>query len=382
MRLQRVSDVPLGGFLSGGVDSSCVVAMLAGMSDRPIKTFTIGFGDRAADETAHARRVAERFATDHTEEILAPNMTDVAAGLALHFGEPFADSSAVPTWLVSRLARRQVTVALSGDGGDELFAGYTWAHRSLAVARYRAVPAPLRHLVACALRAVPSSPLIGKLRRFSDESFMALREGFRRRETCFDVSFRAALYSPMLAQGVAHAAVDRFAQWADVGPESFREWMLYQDTVMYLPDDILTKVDRMSMAHSLEARVPLLDHRLVEFAATLPFGLKYSGGISKRVVKHALRDLLPPETLQQRKQGFGIPIHRWFREDLGAAFKADVLREGARCKRLLKAASIQSLFDAHAAGRENHGHHLWTLLMLEYWMRYVEQDLGIEVYLP
>ncbi len=369
VRLQRISDVPLGAFLSGGIDSSSVVAMLAGMSTQPIKTFTVAFDDQTANEAPYARLAAKHFGTDHTEEILRPNMLEIAPQLIAHFGEPFADSSAVPTWLVSRLARQQVTVALSGDGGDELFAGYTWAHNTRRVQAYRRVPRPLRAIVDTALRFAPESPFMGKLRRFSQDARLEGRAAFRRRETCLDADARATLYRTSLAYAVENAAVDRFAEHADAGPSNLDEWMLYQDTVMYLPDDILVKVDRMSMAHSLEARVPLLDHRIVEFAGTLPFHLKYGNGISKRVVKHAFRNILPPELLRQRKQGFAIPIQRWFREDLRNVFIELVLGDDARCKSYLDHDAIRALFKTHTMDLENHGHALWAILMFEHWLR-------------
>ena len=378
IRLQRVSDVPLGAFLSGGIDSSSVVGILSGMSEHPVKTFTIGFEDRASDETRFARLAAERFHTDHTKEILRPDMIAITPELVRHFGEPFADSSAIPTWLVSRLARQHVTVALSGDGGDELFAGYTWTRMNRNVARYRLVPAPLRHLMTSAFQLFPESPLAQKLRRFHMDSFLEPRASFRRRETCFSPPQRTRMYQQVLRdrfQELAVRNIDRFAERAVSGPRAINEWMLYQDTSFYLPDDILTKVDRMSMAHALEARVPLLDHRLVEFAASLPFSLKLAKGISKRIVKHALADMLPPELLTQRKQGFGIPIQRWFREDLRTCFEETVLAPEARCAQLLDQEPIRALYEAHIRTRENNGHHLWALFMFEHWMRYIEEDL-------
>lgn len=372
VRLQRVSDVPLGAFLSGGVDSSSVVGMLSCVSDEPVKTFTIGFDDAACDEMRYARLAAARFETDHTEAVLRPDMIETTGQLVRYFGEPFADSSAVPTWLVSKLARARVTVALSGDGGDELFAGYTWLHMNRRVASYRRVPGVLRGLIDAALRIAPGSPRVEKIRRFSRDSFADPRAGFRRRETCFAPELRAALYRPEWAERTAACVVDRFEEHAAAGPASIDEWMLHQDTAMYLPDDILTKVDRMSMAHGLEARVPLLDHRIVEFAATLPFTLKMKGGISKRVVKHAMRGLVPDELLRQRKQGFAIPIQRWFREDLRECFQELVLGNDARCRAHLNVDAVRPLFTEHAAKREDYGHHLWALLMFEQWLRYAE----------
>jgi asparagine synthase (glutamine-hydrolysing) len=379
VRLQRISDVPLGAFLSGGIDSSSVVGVLSLLNPTPLKTFSIGFEDPQANELSYARIAARYFQTDHTEEVLRPDMVAVAGELIRYFGEPFADSSAVPTWLVSKLARSRVTVALSGDGGDELFAGYTWLHQNRRVAKYRVIPASLRALIDVALRLAPSSPRVTKLRRFSRDSFLDSRASFRRRETCFDASMHAALYRPALAERIRDAAGDRFDALGKIGPASPDDWMLYMDTRMYLPEDILTKVDRMSMAHSLEARVPLLDHRIVEFAATVPFTLKLKRRMSKRLAKHALRDLLPPELLDQRKHGFAIPIHRWFREDLRAYFQEMVLSEGARSKRYLNQDYMRFLFTTHTIRKENYGHHLWALLMFEHWLRYIDRVPGIRI---
>ena len=307
VRLRRVSDVPLGAFLSGGLDSSSVVGMLSNLSDRKVKTFSIGFDDAEADELAYARIAARHFATDHTEEILHPDMAELLPRLVRHFGEPFADSSALPTWLVSQVARREVTVALSGDGGDELLAGYRWLHMNCHVARYRRVPKALRQGADCLLRALPDSPRVRQFQRFSHDSFLDALESFRRRQTCFTPENRAMLYAPEFAETLPVSPEDRYIEHAAAAPGDPQNAMLYQDTMMYLPGDILAKVDRMSMAHALEARVPLLDYRLVEFAATVPFHLKYDGHTSKRLAKHAMRGFLPPELLTQRKRGFAIP---------------------------------------------------------------------------
>jgi len=380
VRLRNVADVPLGAFLSGGIDSSSVVAVLSQLADKQVKTFSIGFDDPEANELSYARLAARHFGTDHTEEIMKPDLTEAAAGLVRHFGEPFADSSAVPTWLVSTLARKHVTVALSGDGGDELFAGYAWAHMNRQVGRYRKAPPLLRGLVDTALHMAPTTPTVTKLRRFSEDSFLEPRESFRRRQTCFTADQRTALYKEAPYERIAACGVDRFEKHADaVAGLSNDDWMLNQDLRMYLPDDILTKVDRMSMAVSLEARVPLLDHRIVEFAATVPFALKMEGNTSKLLVKHAMNNILPQELLSQRKRGFSIPIQRWFREDLATPFREVALDPNALSTKFLNQPMIEHLFNRHASGRDNHGHHLWALLTFEHWLRYIETIPGINV---
>ncbi len=377
VRLRRVSDVPLGALLSGGLDSSAVVGILSMMASQRVKTFTIGFDDPEADELAYARAAAEQFGTDHTEATLRPDLVEVAGRLVRHFGEPFADSSAIPTWLVAKVARRDVTVALSGDGGDELFAGYTWTHMNRKVACYRRLPAALRHLVNTAVHLTPRCPFTAKLRRFSKDSFLSPMESFRRRQTCFLPGERAVLYSSELAEAIRATAVDRFPETAEsAGALSLDDQMLHHDLNTYLPDDILTKVDRMSMANSLEARVPLLDHRLVEFAATVPFDLKYRRGISKRLVKHAVNDLLPPQLLKQRKRGFAVPIHRWLRGELQRHFEEMALGPDTRSRAYLRPEMVRLLLDAHAAGTDDYGHHLWAVLMFEHWLRYVESIPG------
>ena len=380
IRLRRISDVPIGAFLSGGVDSSSIVGMLSEMSAAPVRTFTVGFDDAHADELHYARIAARRFGADHTEALLHPEMAEMGAQLIRHFGEPFADSSAVPTWLVSQTARKEIIVALAGDGGDELFAGYTWLHMTRRAGQFRRIPAPLRSLVETALRLLPGSPTVGKLSRFVNDAALPLHEVFRRRETCFDASARAALYRADLRQRVAATAMDRFQEHADAAANlTAEDRMLYQDTVMYLPGDILTKVDRMSMANSIEVRVPLLDHRIVEFSASLPFHLKYRGRTSKIVPKHALRELLPKKLLAQRKHGFAVPIQRWFRVELRAHFQDIVLSKTARCGSYLNCETIRALFDAHCSGKEHYGHHLWALLMFEHWLRYTESVPGVSV---
>ena len=374
IRLQRASDVPLGAFLSGGIDSSAVVASLAEQSGDRIKTFSIGFGDAEADELDYARAVSNHFNTDHSELVVRPDVASLSESFATNFGEPFADSSAIPTWMVSNLARNSVTVALSGDGGDELFAGYSWLHANLKVAQYRKVPGAIRAVIGQALTMGTQSPFMSKMERFHRDAYRTPMDSFRRREQCFDHPFLDDLFLPRVVKGIDQEWTGRYLEHAEksIGL-SDENRMLYQDTVMYLPDDILTKVDRMSMANSLEARVPLLDHRMVEFAATVPFELKYAQGVSKRLVKHAMTNVLPPATLQQRKRGFAIPVHRWFREDLNDYFQDVVLEHDSHCRAYLDMCEVKQLVDVHQSGMENYGHHLWVLLMFEHWLSYASK---------
>ena len=370
VRLRERSDVPLGAFLSGGVDSSSVVAALCHQRTAPLKTFSIGFDDPEANELDYARAVAQHFQTEHTEAVLKPDLASLLPAIIGHFGEPFADSSALPMWLVSQLAREQVTVALSGDGGDELFAGYSWTHMNRRVAQYRRVPEIFRHAGSALLPLLPKDARFERYRRFHADSFLPPWQSFQRRLTCFSDEQRRAMVLPEFRpECLKHS--DYLEQlWHDGAADHDDERMLYADTRMYLPGDILTKVDRMSMAHGLEARVPLLDYRIVEFAGTLPFALKYRGGTSKRVLKHLMRDRLPAVTLEQRKRGFSLPIHRWMRGELSELFCDTVLSATSQCREYLNLSFVQSIRDEHIAGRDDHGHRLWSILMFELWLRW------------
>lgn len=362
VRRQRVSDVPLGAFLSGGLDSSSVTAVMAGQSDSPVATFSIGFDDAEANELPYARQVAAHFNTRHHERVASTDLASLLPELVARFGEPFADSSALPTWLVSKLAREHVTVALSGDGGDELFAGYTWLHRALLTRRASRIPSPVREALSALLQCAPASPRAAQLLRFLSDAKLPMEAAFLRRLTMFEPGLRRRLLGGSSAWNPFHEAWEQFA-----GVDEER--MLGVDTALYLSDDILTKVDRMSMTHALEVRVPLLDYRIVEFAATLPFALKYAKGESKRVAKHAFRKVLPPEILRQRKRGFSLPIDAWFRGALGAQFREQVLASGARIAGVLDADALPTMLHEHERGEENHGHRLWALLVLEEWLR-------------
>lgn len=387
VRLQRVSDVPLGAFLSGGIDSTSVVARLAELESGPVKTFSIGFEDPEADERPYARLAAKHLGVEHHEAVIGPEVIEELPRLVRHFGEPFADSSLLPTWSVSKLAREYVTVALSGDGGDELFAGYSWTHIDRRVDQYRRVPGPLRRLIDVALRVAPAGRRLDQLRRFSADSFLDPLESCRRRHTAFGADLRAELYQPDFAQQLAGLTLDRFTEHYDTStvtcpettphaltvgfhaPPTADDRRLRVDFAMYLPDDILTKVDRMSMAVSLEARVPILDHRIVEFAGTVPYPLKHRGRVSKRLVKRALEGRVPEALLRRRKRGFALPIHRWFRESWADVYRKTVLRADAHCLAYVRWEALEELLGRHQAGAGDEGHRLFALLIFESWLR-------------
>jgi asparagine synthase (glutamine-hydrolysing) len=369
VKLRLLSDVPLGAFLSGGIDSSSIVAAMAETSAQSVKTFSIGFDDSESNELPFANEVAAHFATEHVEAILKPDWQSILPSMIQSFGEPFGDSSALPTYLVNKIAREKVTVALTGDGGDESWAGYSWMHMNDRVNPYRQIPSAIRRCISLGLRFAPARPYWEKVRRYHGDSFLTYRESYRRRQMTFDDSQRVQILNPRIAESLEVSAKEQYEGWLDSNwNASDQDWMLAQDTHCYLPDDILTKMDRMSMAVSLEARVPMLDHRLVEFAATVPFGLKYAKGESKRIPKLALKGKVPDSILTQRKRGFSIPIQRWFREDWSTLFKESCMNESCRTTAVLNPDYISRLYREHLEGREEHGHRLWSILVLEHWL--------------
>lgn len=371
VKIRLVSDVPLGAFLSGGIDSSTVVAMMAGLMNRPVKTFSIGFAEHAYNEASDAKLVAQHLGTDHTELILAPaDARSLIPSMLEHFDEPFADSSAIPTYFVSELARSQVTVALSGDGGDELFGGYPW--RQLRPAYQQTLsraPLPLRRGLAQLSRLLPAGmPGANFLRRADIPYGRYILDAM----AVFDEADRHGLYGPDALNELRNC--DPYAHHLPHldGQRGARPWtsrMMEYDLKTYLPNDILTKVDRMSMWHSLEAREPLLDHRLVEFAATVPSSLKIRGGVSKYILKKTIAPFLPAAVLTKRKQGFSIPLETWLRSYL----KEEVLDTiaGGNQHGIFARRSIDAITDAFFRGDDRRNHQVWTLYAFEHWYRKV-----------
>ena len=368
VRSHLVSDVPLGAFLSGGIDSSLVVGLMAEASDRPVKTFSIGFDEPAYDELDAARTVARHFGTDHHEFVVRPDALAIADRLVAHFDEPFGDSSAIPTWYVSELARRHVTVVLSGDGGDELFGGYDRYLPHPLVAGFDRLSLPgARQIAGVIGRRLPRG---ATGRRFLQHVAQPQVERYIDAVSFFGAEDRAALLAPALRHGEGPSPERRLAaHFARSAHLPFGSRMMHADLVTYLPEDILTKVDRMSMAHSIESRVPLLDHRLVEFALSLPLDLKIRDGVRKRILKDVGRRLLPESILTRRKQGFAVPLAVWCRGRLREAF-SDVLRSTRlRQRGYFEAREIDRLLDEHLAGRRDHELRLWQLFMFELWHR-------------
>ena len=365
-KLHLASDVPVGAFLSGGIDSSAVVAMMARSTGAPIKTFSIGFAEDRFDERKYARLAASAIGTEHHETTLRPESLDLLESLTWHLDEPFGDPSAIPTYIVSKLAAQHVKVVLSGDGGDEIFAGYEKYMVERGERRWRRLPGSLRRVLATVAKSLPDG-LRGRnyLRHIS----LGSAERYLDALTLFTLEEKRRLLHPDVI-----ALLDGDDPW---GPETERlraaggHWLpplQSLDVRRYLPLDILTKVDRMSMAHSIEARVPLLDHKLVEFAATLPPDMNLRGTTTKYLFKRAMRGILPREILERPKQGFAVPLGDWFRGDLRGFIRDVLLSDTATQRGFFNTARIEQLLHAHDQGRQL-DLHLWTLVSLELWCR-------------
>ena len=371
VRLRLLSDVPLGAFLSGGLDSSLIVATMACHTSERVKTFAIGFtGEESFDETAHARRVAEYLGTDHHEFIVEPDAIALLPFLVWHHDQPFADSSAIPTYLVSKLTRDHVTVALTGDGGDELFAGYERFYAANLAARYRRLPGLVRSGIEAAVYLLPEATsyrgLAQRARRFVTGATMSPPAAYFSWVRLFDDDQIAAL----IDGSIDRTPTAHFAALFD--PDDSRDvtaQLLDVNLTTYLPDDLLIKADRCSMAASLEARSPFLDHRLVEFAARIPSNLKLNGQTTKHSLKEAAAGLLPDDVIHRPKHGFGVPVGRWFREGL-RDYARDILLDPVTLRRgYFHETALETLLDEHTSGSRNHGQRIWTLLTFEWWHR-------------
>ncbi len=365
VRLHMVSDVPVGAFLSGGLDSSAVVATAAALSRDPLQTFSIGFKEPDYNELGYARTVAEQFGASHHELTLGPDSLDQLSDLAWHLDEPFGDCSAIPTWMVSKLAAKSVKVVLSGDGGDELFGGYDKYVVEQRERRTGFLPGPARSALGAISRAMPEGM---RGRNFLRHHSLPAAERYLDASTLFRHEDMLRLFQPEFAAQLSSlppsrqrlAALDSSGAWLSNLQEL--------DINNYLPLDILTKVDRMSMAHSIETRVPLLDHKLVEFAATIPAEMHLRGGATKYILKRAMRGILPDEIIDRPKKGFAIPLGYWFRGKLGPYVRDLLLGEQGRRRGLFNLPYIESLVQQHERGK-NLDLQLWTLISFELWAR-------------
>ena len=381
VRLRMISDVPLGAFLSGGIDSSIVVGLMAKLSGAKVKTFSIGFNEAAYDETGHARRIAERWDTDHHEFIVEPDALSILPKLVRHYGEPYADSSAIPTFYVAQMTRRHVTVALNGDGGDESFAGYERYLANYLAERMQSVPG-----VAMAARAlgrvIPDSinpkSRVRQARRFLAVASRPMAERYPRWLKMFQDEAKPRLYSPEfsgLLNGHADESLKSLLAGRSRGspasdlPLDPVDAAMAIDVASYLPYDLLVKVDITSMANGLEARSPFLDHEVMEFAARLPVEIKFRGRRLKHLLKRAFADLLPPENVNRRKMGFGVPVGQWFRGPLGELLQDALLSHQSRARGYFRESEVKRLVVEHLESRADHSFQLWNLLMLELWHR-------------
>ncbi|MBI3836489.1 MAG: asparagine synthase (glutamine-hydrolyzing) [Planctomycetia bacterium] len=377
VRLRLEADVPLGAFLSGGVDSSLIVGLMQSQVARPVKTFSIGFPIPEYDETANAREVAQRLGTEHHEFHLEPQCVDVLEKLVWHYDEPFADSSAIPTYYVSKLTREHVTVALTGDGGDELFAGYL-RYRAVRLAScFDSLPRVTRSLLSSPLwqrlgRRARSRSLLRRTGRFAEALGLDPRRRYLRWLALFDESARADLYSEQFLGELPDSdPFDFLAQAFARCPHRDQVTSAsLTDLVTYLPGDLMTKVDIASMANSLECRAPFLDYRVVELAARMPVACKlYASGRGKRVLREAFGDLLPSRVMRRPKMGFGVPLEHWFRNELKDYSRQVLLDSRAAARGYFRPGAVEQMLDEHQTGRFDHGYRLWGLLFFELWHR-------------
>jgi asparagine synthase (glutamine-hydrolysing) len=368
-----VADVPVGAFLSGGIDSSAVVATMAELSPEPVKTFSIGFADDTVNELPRARLVAERFSTDHHELLVEPKAVELLPKLVRHYGEPFGDHSALPCFYLAELAREHVTIALNGDGGDECFAGYQRYTSNVLAARLEVLPPALRSMIAAAGSRLgsPSSPdaLRARVQRFASRLPGEQRRRYLDQASVFSTDERSELYTPEFSEllGLADADEILLRSWREASGGELLDQLLEVDSTVYLPGDLLPKIDIATMAFSLEARSPLLDHEFMELAASIPPEHKASGARRKIALKGAVRDWLPDAIVDGPKRGFVLPVGNWLRTDLSSYMREVLLDRGSRGRSWTGRANVVALIDQHIAGTADHGHRLWSLLMLELW---------------
>jgi asparagine synthase (glutamine-hydrolysing) len=369
-----IADVPVGAFLSGGIDSSAVVAAMAQSSTAPVKTFSVGFDHGSFDELQHARRVAELYGTDHHEFVVRPDAIAVVPRIVRHYGEPFADSSAIPCFYLAEVTRRHVTVALNGDGGDESFGGYTRYVANRLAGRLDHLPASLRRAAAAGGRRLGGGEITSvasKASRLLQGLPLTPAARYARYVSWLDEMRRRRLYTDAFASVIAGSRAPDILDdpWRAASGTDVIDIMLEVDATTYLPGDLITKIDIATMAHALEARSPLLDHQLMELAASIPADLKVRGREKKWIFRQALREWLPDDILDRPKQGFSVPVGQWFRTDLREMLRDVLLDPGSLGRGYFRPEVVQSMIDRHSAGADEETKPLWALFMFELWHR-------------
>ena len=369
VRIRMVSDVPLGAFLSGGVDSSLIVALMARQSSQPVKTFSVGFPSKSFSELPYAKMVADQYQTEHHEITVKPDMASVMPEFVRHYGEPFADTSAMPTWYLCEYTRTGVTVALSGDAGDEAFGGYRRYMHTRTSRAIHQMPWPLPQMAAGLLSNIPT-PRAAEVREYGERLMQPEHIRFLGLSAPIPHEDRMALYTPAMRERFAEdqmaAEFERLFERSDAKDPINR--VIDVDIQTYLTGNGLTKVDIASMAHSLEVRQPLVDHEVMEFAASLPGSMKLRGVTTKYLLRQVAKELLPRRILTRPKQGFSVPIDRWMREDLAPLSREVLLDQRARERGILEPTSIESLLKKQQRG-EPRGFQIWSLMILELWFR-------------
>lgn len=370
VKIRLSSDVPLGAFLSGGIDSSTVVALMSQLSSKKVKTFSIGFKEDDYSELRFARNISKKFGTEHNEFIVKPEALKILPLLVERYGEPYADSSCIPTYYVAKESKRFVTVALNGDGGDEVFAGYQRYQGVLLAEKF---PAASKGLIKHIQAALPDSPdpknILRKCKRFLQGAVMPINRRYLRWVSIFDDEKKSGVYSEefldtlKVSQGTS--PLDRFL--LDSRGGAVLDGLLKADTFTYLPNDLLVKVDIAAMSNSLEGRSPFLDHKLMEFAARLPVNYKIKGFERKYILKRAISGIVPKENIYRSKMGFGVPVGEWFRNDLKDFLREVLLSKNHLKRGYFKPGSIEGMIKTHVQKKADYSNQLWSLVMLELW---------------
>ncbi len=368
VKLRLISDVPLGAFLSGGIDSSSIVAMMATNSSKPVKTFSIGFRESKYNELTYAREVSKRYGTEHHEKILDPVSIDILPKIVKMYDEPFADSSAIPTFLVSEFAREFVTVALSGDGGDELFTGYNHYKRVDSISKYQINSKKTRDLIWGNLNKLIPESLVGQGLSYRLTKDPRILPAFV--QLYYNQSQRRNLYREELFSKINTDIAENYKLKLLMSSTSkdILSKMQELDIKTYLVDDILTKVDRASMSNSLEVRVPFLDHKIVEHAATIPINLKYKNKNKKYILKETMKNYLPEKVLNHPKQGFAMPLDAWFKDDLKEFIYSKLILNDSKLYKYLDKDFVNKNLQTHFLGMRDYSQKIWMLLFLDEWL--------------